>query len=124
MVKEICLDSDIMISFLKKDDKAVAILQSFEADYYTTVINIFEIWYGKKKVEPIPELLEWINILDLEKESAILAAEILIKLRKIGQIIEYRDAFVAGICIANNIPLLTFNKKHFSRLKKFGLKLV
>jgi hypothetical protein len=52
------------------------------------------------------------------------ASKIYAELRKKGEIIEDPDLLIASICIANNLPLITHNKKHFKRLEKFGLKVV
>lgn len=35
--------------------------------------------------------------------------------------IEFRDIFIAATAIANNLPLLTLNEKHFSRVDNLSL---
>lgn len=123
MVRKICLDSDAIIQFLKNDFKGISNLIFDDVNFYTTSINVFEVWYGKKKLEPISEFLDSLVVYDFDKDSAILSAEIMLKLREKGEIVEYRDIFIAAICILKKMELLTSNIKHFERLKKFGLKL-
>ncbi len=124
VVRNICLDSDSIIELLNGNKTVIGLIDSLEADFYTTVINVFEIWTGRKDEENISELLEWTNIVEFNKEAAMLAGDIRKELRKKGLDIDIRDLFIASICIINKLDLLTYNKKHFERLESFGLKLI
>jgi len=44
------------------------------------------------------------------------AAEIYHRLRTSNQMIEFRDIFIAAICLVNDLPIATLNKKHFKRI--------
>ena len=121
MVRKICLDSDVIISLLNKDVKTKELLESLDAEFYTTVINSFEVWYGRKESESMFQFLESLNVLELDQRSSLVAADALRELKKQGRMIEFRDLFIAGVCIVQGIELLTFNKKHFERMKDFGL---
>ncbi len=120
MVRKICLDSDVLVSLLSGNKKTKVIIEQLEGEFHSTVINVFEIWFGRKENEKIFKLLKWLNIHDLDEKSAKIAADILRKLKKEGKILEIRDLFIAAICIKNDLELLTLDK-HFKRLKKFGL---
>lgn len=126
MDRKICLDSDIIINFLRKNQKTKEILNKLGEEFYTTQINAFEIWSGRLIYEEktIKDMLNSLIKLDFDEDAALKAGDILINLKKSGNIIDFRDLFIASICISNNIELLTNNKKHFERLKNFGLKLV
>lgn len=124
MVRKICLDSDVLIALLKKDEQTKRKLESLDANFYTTSVNSFEVWYGRKKSETVFQLLEWLNLLELNDKSARLAADMLRDLKKKGKMIEMRDLFIGAVCITNDVELFTYNKKHFERLKNFGLILV
>ncbi len=124
MDEKICLDSDIIIEFLKKNEKVKEKLDLLNETFYTTPINIFEVWYGKSKQEGIRGLLDNLKIISTTKEMGFLSAEIMEKLRNKGELIEFRDVIIAASCINSNSSLLTLNKKHFERLTKFGLKLI
>ncbi len=126
MDRKICLDSDIIINFLRKSPKAKETLNKLGGEFYTTQINLFEIWSGRliDEEKTIKEMLNSLIKFDFDEDAAIKAGEIMVNLKKSGNIIDFRDLFIASICIVNNLELLTNNKKHFERLKKYGLKLV
>lgn len=126
MDRKICLDSDIIINFLRKSHKAKETLNKLGGEFYTTQINLFEIWSGRliDEEKTIKEMLNSLIKFDFDEDAAIKAGDIMVNLKKSGNIIDFRDLFIASICIVNNLELLTNNKKHFERLKKYGLKLV
>ena len=121
MVRKIYLDSDIIINLLNKNEDIKRALESLDGEFFTTSINIFEIWQGRKNSENILEFISWLDILDLNMNSSMIAGDIHRKLRSSGKIIDLRDLFIGSICIDNKAELLTLNKKYFNRLKKFNL---
>lgn len=124
MVRKICLDTDILIQMMRDDDNLNAIMTSLDADFFTTSINVFEIWQGHREGEETLELLSPLVKVDFDEKSALISGDIQRKLLDKGDVLGVRDVFVASVCIKNELELLTFNFKHFERLKKFGLKLV
>lgn len=124
MVKKICLDSDVLIDLLKGKKEVIKKINKFDAEYYATSINVFELWMGKKNKETIFELISTLKILDFSKKSGFVAADIKNKLKEKGEDLDIRDIFIASVCIEQDIELITNNKKHFQRLKKFGLKIL
>jgi tRNA(fMet)-specific endonuclease VapC len=67
-------------------------------------------------------LFDKLIILGLGKNDAILASQIWKTLKQKGKIIDPEDCFIAAICLTNNLPLVTRNIKHFSRIK--GLQII
>ncbi len=63
-----------------------------------------------------------ITILEYDIESADIFAKQKAELKRKGMLIADMDLMIGCICIAKNIPLVTNNQKHFSRIK--ALKLV
>jgi len=125
MVREICLDSDILIGISNNNQEIISQLSSIEDAYlYTTTINVFELWSGRKKEEPIKKLLNNLKILDFDYNSSIISNNLRKYLKKAGKNTDFRDIIIASICISNEIELLTLNIKHFSRLENYGLNLV
>ena len=124
VVNKICLDSDVIISLLKKDNQTKEDIEKIDGEFYMTVISLFEVEYGKKSEESTKEIIQSFHIQEMDSESAILAANILKELRKKGEEKEFRDIFIAAICITHNFDLFTYNKRDFERMKKFGLKLI
>jgi predicted nucleic acid-binding protein len=120
--KGICLDTDILIDAFKSDVRKII-------GYYTTCINLYEFLRGLAFIgKDLDEFKLWIeinlNVLCIDNNSLKVASKIYAELRKKGEIIEDPHLLIASICIANNLPLITHNKKHFKRLEKFGLKVV
>lgn len=124
MVRQICLDSDVIIALLNKDEKTKETITSLDANYYTTSINSFEVWFGRKQSENVFELFAWLTPLPLTDKIARSAADIQRDLKTKGNLVAIRDLFIAAICIENNLELLTYNLKDFERIEKHGLILI
>ena len=122
MDQEICLDSDVLIGLLRGYTDIKEKLSKIEPlTLCTTSVNIFELWSGREEKEKTLEFMGEYKIFDFDKDSAKIAGNIHKTLKKEGVQVEMRDLFIAVICIKNNLKLFTFNKKHFERLKRFGL---
>ena len=57
----------------------------------------------------------------MTEAASKLAGEILADLERRGEIIEFRDAFIASIAITYNAMLFTRNISHFERIKTIKL---
>ncbi len=117
------LDTNIIIELVRGNKEIIELLKDVDKEYYITSITKFEILVGVPKEEE----LFWINFfptLDFDSKAAEIAASIFKQLEKQGKLIELKNLFIGAVCIANNLPLLTLNKKHFERLKEFGLELI
>jgi tRNA(fMet)-specific endonuclease VapC len=126
----VCLDTDIIVNFLRNERSAVAMLQKLKEKGHplkTTTINSFELWKGafrKKKVDgkkAVEECLMDLEIMNLDKSSSKKAAEIFESLISKGEMIDALDVMIAAIAISNNEKILTKNKKHFERIKELRL---
>jgi predicted nucleic acid-binding protein len=121
------IDTNIFIEHLRAKDKSSTTLQKIPeiGEIYISVITIFELFLGAinpGKVSDITILTSGLKTLDLTDDIARLSAEIHLHLKRNNQIIDYRDIFIASSCIYHNLPLLTHNKRDFSRIP--NLKLV
>ena len=128
MSQKYVLDSDILIYFLKGEKEVVEkILFLPKEELYITIINYTELLYGiynsnkiiqnEKKILPF---LESFKILQFDKNSSKIFAQLKAKLKKQGQIIADMDLMIASITISNKAILYTNNLKHFNRIE--GLK--
>ncbi|MFQ6126716.1 MAG: type II toxin-antitoxin system VapC family toxin [Candidatus Heimdallarchaeota archaeon] len=127
----ICLDSDIMMAFLRGDQDAVAKIKELdpEREVVSTAINALELFVGivavegvsGKRVEATREFLSTLTIFPLNTGAAERTAYILNTLKKMGTPIGLKDSLIAGIVLENNLTLVTKNIKHFERVA--GLKL-
>ena len=96
-------------------------------DPKTTIINVFELYFGarlsakqEENISNINTLLKSIKIIDFDRYAAAKAADIHAKLKNAGKYIDILDVLVAGIVIVNNEELVTRNLDHFRRIP--GLK--
>ena len=122
MDEKICLDSDFIIELINKKEKANDLFEKYyRLDTYTTTINIFELLQRVEKIEDVESFLNKVNVLDFDEKSARLASETHKELKSKGQILEFRDLFIAAICLSNNLTLITLNKKHFSRIRNLKI---
>lgn len=129
MEHKICLDTDFLINFLRNKKEEVEFIKQNEIDkeISTTLINLFELYYGAYKsdnkeanLRSISLLLNRINILNLSNNSVKKAGEILAKLEKQGKLIDFRDLFIGTIALTEGFTIKTENKTHFSRI--LGMK--
>jgi tRNA(fMet)-specific endonuclease VapC len=121
------IDTNIFIQHLREKNKSGTILSSLvkQKQFFITSITLFELLTGatnESKKEDINKLTKGISVLTLDRDSARIAAEIYLSLKSKNHSIEFRDIFIAAICIKNNLPIKTLNKKHFERIE--GLKVI
>lgn len=119
------IDSDVLIRHFRtpaphKGVSALTKALSF-SPCYVTAVGIFEIYVGASdpaKWGETEKVLSLLKTLDLDKTSATRASLIQqeLKRNRLGTL-EPRDCLIAGICSANELPLLTFNAGHFERVK-------
>jgi tRNA(fMet)-specific endonuclease VapC len=85
-----------------------------------TAINLYELrsvpFLSDRQRNTLEEVLQITEVIPFNQTSAEQAAEVWNTLRSRGQLIGAQDVQIAGICIANHLPLLTRNKTHFQRV--------
>ncbi len=123
----ILADTDVLIDYLK-DVQPIAgkVLEYREADSLgTTVVSCFELLNGARQGrlgDRVRHLVATMPIISLDQAAATQAALIHQDLEQIGRAIGMADSLIAGIALANDLPLLTRNRKHFEHIQ--GLRLV
>ena len=61
---------------------------------------------------------------DFNLKGARIAGKLKVMLEETGFAIDIRDLLIGAIALSNDLSLKTNNKKHFERMKKFGLRMV
>lgn len=131
----VCLDTSFLIDLIRGKEEVKKIEETLEKseEHLTiaspSIVEIFKGLYLKKnlknikenEIKKIQDLLSFMVILSLDKESAILAGEIEANLMNKGELIDLEDILIGAIAITNNETLLTRNKKHFDKIN--GLKI-
>lgn len=121
------VDTGVFIDYLRSKDKAKTILQGLpeNSELYISSVTLYELYMGatnERKWLDVKLLTEDIPVLSFTKSIAERAALTYQELKKENMIIEFRDIFIAATAITHDMPVLTRNKKHFTRVK--GLKLL
>lgn len=119
------IDSDVVIDQLRKHDFALqTAIEHF--DCALTAITLYELnaapSYTEQQRAALSEILSVVDVLPFDTRAAEQSAQISRQLASRGRLIGVPDLLTAGICLANDIALLTRNIEHFSRID--GLKLV
>lgn len=128
-MENICLDTDIIIDFLRNKKEAVIFVQENEKENIlaTTFINLFELYSGAFKsnnnnnLAVLEQLKNRLVILNLSDESVKEAGKQLSSLEKNGEVIDFRDLLIGTIAITNGYKVKTNNLKHFSKINNLEL---
>jgi tRNA(fMet)-specific endonuclease VapC len=122
----VCLDTDFLVAYLRKDSAAKSKLEELETmqePLHTTIINAFELYKGahkskdsKTELAKVEILLDAFFLLALDRDSAKAAGALHDKSNPIGE----SDLLIGSIALANKQTLITRNIKHFERVP--GLK--
>jgi tRNA(fMet)-specific endonuclease VapC len=121
------VDTGIFIDYLRAKDKSKTILQNLSDNLhlYISSITLYELYMGAitpQKWVDVKMLTDDIPVLPFSKPISERAAIIYQELRKENKIIEFRDIFIAATALVHDLPVLTNNKKHFTRVKGLNLR--
>jgi predicted nucleic acid-binding protein len=129
--ERIIIDTDVLVDMLRGEEKTVKVISEFESRkriLSTTVINVFELYYGayksKKRLQNLNatrRLLERIIVLKMGSKSAEKAGQIYAELEAMGQTIGLRDLMVGAIAVSRGYTLITGNVKHMQKIKGLNL---
>ncbi len=109
----IILDTSVVIELVKGTGKGKEIQQRlWQETVAITTITIHEILLGarKKEKEIIEKLFAAVYILSYDQQAAHYSAGIEQLLYEHGKPIGRMDIFIAAICLANDVSLLTLDK--------------
>jgi len=104
------LDSSAVIDLLAANTRGKKIKERYERDIQaTTVFSVHEVLIGETgwRREIGRVLLNQLEIFEYDKDAAEKSIEIEEKLRKKGRLINQTDIFIAGICMAKGMPIIT-----------------
>lgn len=126
------LDSNIIIDFFRgKQGLKEKIIERLRQGFGVGSIGLAELYRGAFKSDRVKFNLKLIkNFLNLPevkmvvfgKNEALAAGELAARLEQKGQKLSVGDTLIAATAKANNLTILTEDKKHFGRLTKFGIK--
>ena len=119
------LDTNICIYLIKK--RPLAVLERFRQyspkDVAISTITLFELQYGIEKSQyrersedALAKFLLPLNLINLDRSSAVEAAIIRAQLEKKGMPIGPYDLLIAGLARSLDMILVTNNTKEFERI--------
>jgi len=119
---EICIDTNVLIAFLKGRDPAATALEWIvrNTQVFVTAITAYELLFGVARANRRigeDQLLEVMAILPFDAPSAARAATLHDALIRSNQDIGVKDVMIAAICQQHDLPLLTLNERHFNRVE-------
>jgi len=125
-----CLDTDIIISVLRGDKELKKKVESIRTqDVIFTTITLCELFQGAykakdtvKALDLVYEILRNYKLLSLDTKSAEIFGMDFNKLEKEGKKTQDFDLLIAGIAKANNLILVTRNKRHFENIPDLRLE--
>lgn len=119
MVERVLVDTDVLISYVRGRRNLPY------GEPHISEITLYEFLRGTKSVSEAKELLEEGFIVIFHDNYIIQrAAEIWIDLRRRGELLDDRDLLIGATAIEKNLPLLTENRRHYERLRRYGLVLL
>jgi len=129
---KICLDTDIIIDYLKETKETENLMKKLYNKFdeiVLTTVTIYELlagveYLGGKDRDDVETVIRNSSILLLDEIASREAAKITAELKKSGQQIGIADELIAAICKTYDTCLLTKNIGHFQRvrdLKVIGL---
>lgn len=119
------LDTGMLSYFLKGRPEVVEKARQYLSLYGTlefTIITYYEIRRGlewarsHRKVAAFEELANISTIWDFNRVAAAEAARISATLRRQGAVIDEADILIAGIAMAQAVPVITHNVRHFQQI--------
>lgn len=120
------LDTDILSEFLRGNPKVITRVDEHLKNFgyvNLTIISYYEILNGllykdaRKQLPRFEAFVSQNKVLPLTIRTVKISATIQAGLRKKGILIGHTDTLIAGIAIANAMPLITNNTTHFSRVE-------
>lgn len=127
----VLLDTNILSELVKKKPNRnfLSRLSSLPVSHLSTsIICLMELRYGAALRENfetfwsklVEHIISKIQILPLGPEEGVLAGDILVRLRKKGQMIGLEDILISATALSHDLILVSGNTRHF--LKVDGLK--
>ncbi len=124
--RRILIDTSIVIDYLRsqKRDKTIFVNLFDNNELCISVISIFELYNGatsEDKKQEIVTLSEEIEVIDFTIETAKIASDVYLDLRRRNKLIEFRDILIASTALQFDIKIATLNRKHFERIEKLNI---
>lgn len=133
-MKRYFIETSVIINFLRGKSKTVRDIENLEGELASSFVCLAELYEGilrvKEKKQAERAVLNFFTglseVYGLDQEIAKNFGRVRSELKQKGRVIEDLDILVAATCLAHNLVLVTYNPKHFKRVKNLevlGLEL-
>jgi predicted nucleic acid-binding protein len=119
MNKNVLIDTDIVIDFLRGNNQAVMLFKTHADEICFSTITVTEIYAGikgKKEESEIERLFSIFPVIATTKEIAGEAGKLVNQFRP-SHSVEILDGVIAATCIVYGAELKTLNIKHYPMFK-------
>lgn len=111
------LDSDVIIWHLRGRREVLEMLRDLQHFGLPacSAISVLEIQVGLKKgeEEKTDSFLRSLRIIDVDRQIASKAAQLIREGKGKGTSVDLPDAIIASTCILSRMPLVTYNARHY-----------
>ena len=117
-----CLDTNIIVDYLRGDEKVIEKVKKLveTSDIFVTTITFCELYKGihlshraQRELFVLDNFAQSVKIIDLNLPICRKFGERFAFLREKGKMIEDFDLMISTIAAANDLTLVTRDKKHF-----------
>lgn len=126
------LDSTFLIDITRHDEAAIAFARRTEAAgqiIWTPTPALFELWEGTERADrpseetqKVSDLVSHYTVMTFEARHAERAGRLSGQMARRGRMMDPLDAQIAGMALAENLPVVTRNVRDFKRVE--GLKVI
>ena len=126
MITKICIDTDVCVDFLRNRAPGVNHFLSAVQKYRCVIsaVTAYELVLGSKLMKTTQDIegfIQNLEVVPFSLEVAKIAGELHAELRSRHLEIGLPDIFIAASCLYYGLPLLTMNRKHYSRIEGLHL---
>lgn len=123
-MKSYFIDTSVIIDYIKGKERTGKLINTLDGDLTSSYFCLAELYEGIERVKNRDfhekAALEYFGGLSevhgLNLEIVKKFGSLRAKLKQQGNIIEDIDLFIAATCLVYDLILVTYNKKHFSRV--------
>ena len=128
-MKAYFIETSVIIDYLKGKERAVALVDSLDGELNSSYLCLAELYEGIYRVTNKEALEKAVQtyfsslttIYGIDNSTAQAFGRLRADLKKKGTIIEDIDLFLAATCVANDMEMVTFNKKHFDHVEELKI---
>ena len=124
----VLIDTSVLIRHFRTPPTAMSAFRKAARRYtllFLSVMSLYEVEFGAARAGRISDLTNvspYVEILPIDKTVAEHAARIHADLVALNQDIGVKDIFITATAMVNELPILTYNIRHFQRVP--GLQVV